>query len=143
MISYADTGFLFSLYGRDANSAAAIELAKSQPTFLVTPLIETEFANAVELRLFRNEWMEGQARMVQDLFDQHQKTGLLQAASLSDAIWEEAVSLSRRYSRSFGTRTLDVLHVATALILKAEVFFTFDKRQHKLAMAIHVRVLPA
>ena len=143
MISYADTGFLFSLYGRDANSAAAIELAKSQPTFLVTPLIETEFANAVELRLFRNEWMEGEARMVQDLFDQHQKAGLLQAASLSDAIWQEALSLSRRYSRNFGTRTLDVLHVATALILEADVFFTFDKRQRKLAKAIHVPVLPA
>jgi predicted nucleic acid-binding protein len=32
-------------------------------------------------------------------------------------------------------RTLDSLHVASALLLKAERFWTFDERQAKLAKA--------
>jgi len=36
---------------------------------------------------------------------------------------------------ALGTRTLDTLHVACALELKAERFWTFDQRQAKLAKA--------
>lgn len=39
--------------------------------------------------------------------------------------------------------TLDGLHVATALLLKPEAFFSFDERQRKLARAAGLRVLPA
>ena len=143
MSFYADTGFLVSLYGEDALSTEATELATPHPLFLVTALVEAEFANAVQLRVFRKEWTQHEARMVQANFDQHQAADLLQSAPLNDEVWERARDLSRRYSARFGSRTLDVLHVATALILKADVFFTFDKRQRKLAKAIHVPVLPA
>ena len=34
-----------------------------------------------------------------------------------------------------GTRTLDVLHVVSALALQADTFYTFDTRQAKLAAA--------
>jgi len=34
-----------------------------------------------------------------------------------------------------GTRTLDVLHFASALVLKADTFYTFDVNQGKLAKA--------
>jgi predicted nucleic acid-binding protein len=143
LIAYADTGFLVSLYGEDALSTAATKLAAPHPLFIVTSLVETEFANAVRLRVFRKEWTQHDATMVQAHFDQHQAAGFLQSASMNDDVWESASALSRRYSARLGTRTLDVLHVATALALKADVFFTFDKRQRKLAKAIHVRVLPA
>ncbi len=39
----------------------------------------------------------------------------------------------RRYGPKLGVRTLDSLHVACALELKAERFWTFDERQAKLA----------
>jgi predicted nucleic acid-binding protein len=38
-----------------------------------------------------------------------------------------------------GNRTLDTLHVASALELKAERFWTFDDRQAKLARAAGLR----
>jgi len=38
-------------------------------------------------------------------------------------------------------RTLDVLHVATALLLTPDVFYTFDGRQ--LARGEGLRVLPS
>jgi len=36
---------------------------------------------------------------------------------------------------SLGTSTLDILHVAAAIVLDADSFHTFDDRQKKLAKA--------
>jgi predicted nucleic acid-binding protein len=41
-----------------------------------------------------------------------------------------------------GHRTLDVLHVATALHLKAREFLTFDGNQAELAKAVGLKVRP-
>ncbi len=48
--------------------------------------------------------------------------------------------LARTYVAKLGTRTLDSLHVAAALELKAERFWTFDERQAKLAKAVGLKV---
>ena len=143
MIAYADTGFLVSLYGQDDHSATATALVKSRPVLILTPLGEAEFTNAIELRVFRNEWTRREARFVHEHFLQHQAAGVFRMESLSSEAWEKALILSRRYSAKLGTRTLDLLHVAAALVLKPEVFYTFDMRQHKLARAERLRVLPA
>jgi predicted nucleic acid-binding protein len=52
------------------------------------------------------------------------------------ATWYAVIDLARRYGPSLGVRTLDSLHVACALALKAERFWTFDERQAKLAEAV-------
>ena len=64
MIVYADTGFLISLYGQDANSAAATALVKDKLVFILTPPGEAEFSNAVELRKFRKQWTPHEAQAV-------------------------------------------------------------------------------
>lgn len=143
MIAYADTGFLVSLYGEDHNSATASLLVASRPTFILTSLVETEFANALELRVFRKEWTKQQARRIRELFHEDQSAGLLRSEPLGLEIWEKAVLLCRRHSASIGTRTLDVLHVGTVSLLKPDVFYTFDERQRRLAKAERIRVLPA
>jgi predicted nucleic acid-binding protein len=43
--------------------------------------------------------------------------------------------MARRQTPQSGTHTLDILHVASALELKAEMFYTFDRNQEKLAKA--------
>jgi predicted nucleic acid-binding protein len=53
--------------------------------------------------------------------------------------FELCADLARRYGPKLGTRTLDSLHVACALELKAERFWTFDERQAKLAKAVGLR----
>ena len=143
MIAYADTGFLVSLYGRDDHSAAATALVTSRPVFILTALVEAEFINALQLRVFRKEWRQREARSVHELFLQHQAAGIFRAESLTSEVWEKALLLARRYSAKLGTRTLDLLHVASVLILKPDVFYTFDKRQRKLAKVEQLRVLPA
>ena len=55
------------------------------------------------------------------------------------APWPEihlaAERLSERHTDSGGHRSMDILHVATAIELGAKVFLTFDANQKKLAIA--------
>ena len=57
--------------------------------------------------------------------------------ALADVLWratlKRAGDISRTYTRTVGCRTLDVLHVATALELRLPTFVTFDHRQRRLA----------
>lgn len=142
MIAYADTGFLISLYGQDDQSAAATALVRSKPTFLLTPLGEAEFVNAAELRVFRKQWTHREANAVIKLFFSHQGSGVFQVEALPDEFWRTALSLSRRHAATLGVRTLDLLHVAAAVLLKPDVFLSFDQRQRMLAKAEHLKVLP-
>ena len=48
--------------------------------------------------------------------------------------------LARRYGPKLGIRTLDSLHVACALELQAEKFWTLDERQAKLAKAEGLKI---
>jgi len=57
----------------------------------------------------------------------------LHEAELPERAFELCAELARRHGSQIGMRTLDTLHVACALELKAEQFWTFDERQKKLA----------
>jgi predicted nucleic acid-binding protein len=142
LIAYADTGFLISLYGRDANSLDARQLASSQPALLLTPLGETEFINAVESNVFRRDWSRFEGTAVMNQFLHQQRVGVFRAVPLPPETWDKASELSRLHTAAIGTRTLDVLHVASALLLKPDVFFSFDKRQARLAKAVRLKVAP-
>jgi len=45
------------------------------------------------------------------------------------------MQMARRRTSQLGTRTLDVLHVSSAVKLQADMFYTFDRNQEKLARA--------
>jgi predicted nucleic acid-binding protein len=59
---------------------------------------------------------------------------------LPENVFELCADLARRYGPKLGVRTLDSLHVACALELKAEQFWTFDERQGKLAKAEGLKI---
>jgi len=142
LIAYADTGFLISLYGEDANSTAATALLKSKPVFSLTSLGELEFMTALELRVFRKEWTRRVADLIRAQFLADQAAGAFRIEPFHPEIWDAALVLSRRYSATLGTRSLDLLHVASARVLRADVFFTFDERQRDAAKSEKLRVLP-
>ena len=52
--------------------------------------------------------------------------------ALSD-VYRKAEELSGKHAASTGCRSLDILHVAGAVVLGARDFLTFDARQGKLA----------
>lgn len=143
MIAYADTGFLVSLYAHDSHSAVASALVKQQPIFLLTPLGEAEFTNALELQVFRKQWTRREANLVREEFLRHQSVGVFRIEPLTPEFWDKAIAISRRHTTRLGTRTLDLLHVAAAIVLNADVLYSFDERQRKLAAAEQLPVLPA
>jgi predicted nucleic acid-binding protein len=60
-------------------------------------------------------------------------------APLADAVFDRCVQLTQQYASRVAMRTLDTLHVASALELGAERFWTFDERQAKLARAVGLK----
>jgi predicted nucleic acid-binding protein len=61
------------------------------------------------------------------------------SVAMPEDAFELCAELARRYGPKFGFRTLDTLHVACALELKAERFWTVDERQAKLAKAVGLK----
>ena len=61
-------------------------------------------------------------------------------------LWEklvrEAESLAEQHTPAIGSRSLDILHVAAALVLGATEFCTLDTRQGKLAQLAGLHVQP-
>jgi predicted nucleic acid-binding protein len=53
---------------------------------------------------------------------------------------DRALQLSRQTPHKLGTRTADLLHVATALDLRADYLYTFDQRQRKLAQTLRLKL---
>lgn len=62
-----------------------------------------------------------------------------------DVLWRRcldlAAELSRKHTATLGTRTLDVLHVASALTLGRRAFVTYDERLAALARAVKLKVV--
>jgi hypothetical protein len=55
--------------------------------------------------------------------------------------WTRARELVRRHAPVLGCRALEALHVASALVLAADDFYTFDQGQAKLARTAGLRVV--
>ncbi|MGA2982180.1 MAG: type II toxin-antitoxin system VapC family toxin [Terriglobia bacterium] len=143
MNSYADTSFLVSLYGRDVNSPSAISLVNEhRPAFMVTPFGETEFTSIVFAVTARPKgWTVNEAKAIEEDFTDDLQAGIWQSEHFPPETWARARELSRRHAPALGCRALDALHVASALILAADDFYTFDRDQAKLARAAGLLVL--
>jgi predicted nucleic acid-binding protein len=133
---YADTSFVVSLYTPDSNSLSAAKLiARSRLPLLITPLGELELMNALQLRVFRKELDSREIKTANTLFRRDLEAGIFALKPLSLSIFERAKLLARKQTAPLGTRTLDLLHVASALVLQADALYSFDHHQEKLAKA--------
>jgi predicted nucleic acid-binding protein len=102
----------------------------------LTPHGELEIVNGICLAAFRRLIDEEALSDALASFEEDQADGRYAHA---DVLWratlKRAAEISRAHTASLGCRTLDVLHVATALELGLRVFVTFDRRQQQLARA--------
>ncbi len=135
MSSYADTGFLCSLYAPDGHTRRVVARMRRQTLPLpFTCLHQLELRNALRLRVFRREITAVQREASLNLVLADLAAGVLAAAApaLTD-VMTEAERLSALHSEKLGTRSLDILHVASAVVLGSTSFLTFDRRQAALA----------
>lgn len=130
---YADTSFFVSLYLTDRHTAEVERLLRSRPSLWMTPLHVAEWAHAIEQHVFRKAISRSEADRLLQRFQQHRAQNLWREAPLPDRAFEVCAELAQRHAARIGVQTLDTLHVASALELKAERFWTFDARQVKLA----------
>jgi predicted nucleic acid-binding protein len=140
---YVDSSALRQLYAHNVHSAAMAAWRFKHPGSLtVTRFGRTELINSMASAVFRQDITDAAFQaflraLAEDFLD-----GDLQ---LVDVPWRVALDrsaeLSRQHTPALGTRSLDVLHVASALELKARQFVTYDERQAKLAVTCGLKVI--
>jgi predicted nucleic acid-binding protein len=132
---YVDSSFLVAFYVLDAHSQEAIRRMASKPEISLTPFNRGELANAIYRQQFH-----GRPAAFSDqawhAFESDCSLGVWKSIPFPEHAWTTCVALARRYGPTLGVRTLDTLHVACALELKAQRFWTFDERQARLAKAV-------
>jgi len=133
---YLDTGCLLKLYYPEPESARVASLVSGE-TMVLIALHELEFANALELKVFRKEATRAQARATNELLEADTRAGIFYRPAVSwEDVLEEATAMARAHTRTFGCRSLDILHCAAARAVVAESFITTDARQRRLASKI-------
>ena len=102
----------------------------------------TELVNSIALAVFRRDISPEAYQQALVNLDTALADGQLHIA---DMLWrktlQRAAELSREHTPTLGTRTLDVLHVASALVLRCRSFVTYDDRQAALALAVGLRLV--
>jgi len=138
---YADTSFLCSIYRKQVHTPQALaykETLKSPIPF--TRLLEFEFIQAIRLQIFLHEsdQIKGYPARAADQIVADWEADIAAGLNVlvpsdTDAVLRLARTYSLAHTAHGGHRTLDILHVATAVHLRASTFLTFDARQRKLA----------
>lgn len=140
---YADPSFLTSLYTWDANNRTAqktYEADRRRPLIL-TPWQRFECRNAVRLaehKLRRAGLpIPFQTGNILKRIDQDLSDGVLRH---HETDWREtlrlAEELSEQHSDASGAGAVDLWHIAAAILLGADTFWTFDSDQRSVADAV-------
>jgi hypothetical protein len=144
MKSYADTGFLVSLYLNESTTAVASAVFQTvSPPVPLIPLGFLELRNAFHLATFHKQITVKTRQVAWAQFETDVRNGIYVSATIAESdLFGKAAELSEKYSASVGTRSLDLLHVTAALLLQADEFLSFDTRQCVAAKAERLQVRP-
>jgi predicted nucleic acid-binding protein len=138
---YADSSFLVSLYVTDKHSPISRQSILRAPGLWFTPLHNAEWAHTVGQHVFRGKFLAAEANQLYRLLDQDKSAGIWVESGLPERAFDLCGDLGRRFGPKLGVRTLDTLHVACAVELKAQDFWTFDDRQARLAKTVGLKLL--
>lgn len=148
MSAFADTSIVCALTSLQDRTAHAYSLvAHFRESIQLSALVVFEFRQSVRLQAFRfsKDRSQGFSKKIANaMLDQLHRNIIDGAFIIAPVDWMDVYSLADRLSVKHifeqGHRTLDVLHVATALHLKSKTFLTFDQNQALLAKREGLRV---
>lgn len=128
---YLDSSAIVKLYAPEAGSSAVIACVRGLKESLpFSPLHEVEVKNAFRLKVFRKEASGGQVTKTIRTIDQDLAQRIFIRPELDWAdVFRKAEELSGSFSTRSGARSLDLLHVASCLLLRCRNFLSFDERQ--------------
>lgn len=144
MSAYADSSFLLKLYIKEPETIAAWQTVNSlQCPLSFNDLLRLEMTNGIRRCAASRKITKTQAARSLRLLRAHLQSPLYARAGVRwDSIYRRALRLSRRHAPTLHVRSLDLLHVATALESGATEFLSFDDRQRRTALAEGLNVLP-
>ncbi len=145
MTAYVDTGLLVKSYVMESDSPEAIAIIEAAgDPLLFSHVHAVEIPNAIHLKRFRKEITPAQESAAIRAFRADVDAGRLARPAYDlAAVFVRAEGLSGKHSGAIGSRSLDVLHVASALEARCTEFISFDGRQRKIAAMAGLHVIPS
>ena len=136
--SYFDTSFLLKLYVTEPDSVQAIQLfRRSSDKAMISWLTDVEVSTSVYRTFPRSE-----AELIYGTYQTDRKAGVYECLSMPREAFTLAATLAERYGERYRLRSLDTLHLATALHYGATGIGTYDDRLIAVAVAVGLQVLP-
>ncbi len=118
---------------RDSAAADALILKTSEP-IPFTHFHAVEIRTALRVKCGRGEiTIKELKKALHDLQEDVDAGVLNRPVYELPTVFHKAEELSSKYAAATLARSLDILHVATALVIGAKQFLTFDTRQAALA----------
>jgi predicted nucleic acid-binding protein len=143
-VIYWDTSCVLKLYTAESDSL------KWQRTILATPLesvssalLETELGIAFEQKELRGELIPGSARKLWTMFQKDLKDGQFRLFPVGSDVLKQAVEIASHCIRAkpaIPLRTLDAIHLSTAMLLKCSHMATTDQRMLSGARRIGIPI---
>ena len=136
MTAYFDTGVLIKSYIAEKDSPVADALIlKALEPIPFTHFHGIEIRTALRLKRGRKEITDAELKNALSALQQDIDAGRLERPSYDlSIVFHKAEELSGKYAAATLARSLDILHVAAAVVIGANQFITFDRRQEALAL---------
>ncbi len=140
---HADPGELLKLYLKEPESRAMADRRKKiADPHLVTHYGRVEMTNGIGLAAYHGIITDKIHDAAMAALDDDFAQGRYRPGDvLWRAILKRAGELRRNRTRSIGCRSLDIVHVASAVELEFKHFATFDVRQQQLAKAASLKII--
>jgi uncharacterized protein len=132
---YIDTSVLAAYYCPESLSETVERALASRPTPFISSLTEVELASVVSRKHRTGELAAANCQQILRLFQQHRSERCFKMAPLSQPQYQQA----RDWIGTLSTplRTLDALHLASALAVSAAIL-TADTVMHRAAIKLGV-----
>lgn len=132
---FFDTSVALKLVLAEPLSAKVLAFVKRRRlTIPTTRLVELEMETALNALAFRGAITSAELKSSRALIEELKVEGKFISTGISlDDIAPESLRLSPRIASKTGCRTLDLMHIASALLLGCPEFVSTDQRQLKAA----------
>ena len=119
------------------------EVKRASKPILLSPLSLLEIRNALNFGINRGEITRGQRDAVLSEIEAQIEKGFFRMVEASQSsIYAKTQELSNTHPPTTATRSLDLMHLAAALLSGTRAFLTFDKRRAKAVIAEGLVVKP-
>ena len=144
MSATADSSLVVALYLNEADSVRAdVACASVAPPIRLTDLHRVEISNAFQRAVKNGRISAEQAELLWHDFTADVLAGRFEIVAIDHAtVFARTLALTQKHTAITGTRSLDLIHIATALEIGATDFLSFDNRQRQTAISEGLKVIP-